>query len=157
MEAAWEYQTMRAELAGQDVCRADTIEARSRCPVLSLCRKLIAAGIDPATRLEVCRGTTLSLRVRSIGEAADLTIRENDRRGPEFATWKAFPCDGGSAEEAFFKREGTPAASHAKERFPEPAPVTTFAPLPSRQAKKTAMPVSDFNPILRTETAKKIA
>jgi hypothetical protein len=39
-----------------------------------LCRKLVEAGCNPATRLEAFRGETLGLKVRSIGEAAKLEI-----------------------------------------------------------------------------------
>jgi hypothetical protein len=35
--------------------------------VCALCRRLVEAGHDPATPLEIYRGATLALRVRSIG------------------------------------------------------------------------------------------
>jgi hypothetical protein len=41
---------------------------------LDLCRALVEAGYDPTTPLEAYRGDMLCLRVRSIGEAADLRI-----------------------------------------------------------------------------------
>jgi hypothetical protein len=47
-----------------------------------MCRRLLAAGIDPATRLEVYRGATLALTVRAIGEAANLEI---NAKGTGFA------------------------------------------------------------------------
>jgi hypothetical protein len=54
--------------------------------VLTLCRQLLAAGLDPDQALEVYRGTTLALRVRSIGEGAKLTVRESTKDGrPRFA------------------------------------------------------------------------
>ena len=43
-------------------------------PILNLCRQLLAAGFDPARPLDVYRGAMLALRVRSIGEAAELEI-----------------------------------------------------------------------------------
>jgi len=49
-------------------------------PVLRLCRELVNRGVDPATPLEAYRGETLCLRVRSIGEGANLTV-ESDRCG----------------------------------------------------------------------------
>jgi len=52
-------------------------EAESGSPVLVLCRKLVEAGHDPAAPLEACRGDVLCLRVRSIGEAAQLEIGGN--------------------------------------------------------------------------------
>jgi hypothetical protein len=48
------------------------------------------AGHDPDTPLEAYRGTTMCLKVRSIGEGAKLTVEENDRRGPRFVTYRAF-------------------------------------------------------------------
>ena len=43
-------------------------------PVLALCRSLIAAGMSPDQAMECWRGSTLALRIRSIGEAAGLEI-----------------------------------------------------------------------------------
>ena len=67
-------QAIRAELAGSDSCSALGIIISSSSPVLALCRKLVQAGFDPSTPLEVRRGETLSLRVRSIGEGARLEV-----------------------------------------------------------------------------------
>ena len=74
---------IRVELtsSGADTCAAANITARSHTPVLSLCRKMIAAGIDPATELEVVRGDTLALTIRNIGEAAKLAVRESGSDG----------------------------------------------------------------------------
>jgi len=81
-------QALCAELIGSDRCCALGTTARSSAPVLALCRLLIEAGHDPATPLEVWRGTTLCLRVRSIGEGARLTV-EDDRRGrPRLRRWR---------------------------------------------------------------------
>jgi hypothetical protein len=81
-------QAARAELIGSDRCSALGITARGTTPVLALCRRLVEAGHDPATPLEVWRGTTLCLRVRSIGEAAQFTI-EDDRHGrPRLRRWR---------------------------------------------------------------------
>jgi hypothetical protein len=65
---------IRAELIGDDQATALGIEARSAAPLLDLCRKLVAARHDPASALNAYRGATLSLIVRSIGEAADLEV-----------------------------------------------------------------------------------
>jgi len=43
--------------------------------VLALCRELVEAGHDPGRQLHVYRNGVLALRVRSIGEAARLSIR----------------------------------------------------------------------------------
>jgi len=67
-------QTIRAELAGASICIARGIAVEANAPVLELCRKLLAAGIDPGSRLDVYRGNVLCLRVRAIGEGARLEI-----------------------------------------------------------------------------------
>jgi hypothetical protein len=46
-----------------------------RC--FALCRRLVAAGYDPATPLEAYRGDVLCLKVRAIGEAAGLQINSH--------------------------------------------------------------------------------
>lgn len=70
-------QAIRAELIGSDTCTAGDITATGHAPVLALCRALLAAGLDPDQALEVFRGATLALRVRSIGEAAGLEINSH--------------------------------------------------------------------------------
>jgi len=67
---------IRAELIGPDACTARGITVRSSIPILALCRRLIKAGCDPATRLEAYRGGVLCLHVRSIGEGAQLRLAE---------------------------------------------------------------------------------
>jgi hypothetical protein len=77
--------TIRADLTGSSSCTAVGVTARGNAPGLALCRRLVEAGHDPATRLEVYRGTTLALRIRSIGEGAKLTVRESTKDGrPRF-------------------------------------------------------------------------
>jgi hypothetical protein len=71
---------IRAELIGSYCCEAEGISARGYAPVLELCRKLVAAGFSPVYPLEAWRGETLSLRIRSIGEGARLTVAD-DRHG----------------------------------------------------------------------------
>ena len=63
-----------ATLSGCDTCTARGLTARSSSPVLLLCHRLVNAGHDPATAMQVFRGDTLALTVRSIGEAARLRI-----------------------------------------------------------------------------------
>jgi hypothetical protein len=65
---------IRAELRGDHTCTALGITICAYAPVLELCRKLIAAGHDPATPLDAYRGETLCLHVLAIGEAAQLEI-----------------------------------------------------------------------------------
>jgi hypothetical protein len=79
---------------------------RSDAVVCALCRRLVEAGHDPATPMKVYRGQILSLHVRSIGEAAKLTVKET-RFGPRFIPWRPF--------------EGSPDAPHlASDAFFEP-------------------------------------
>jgi hypothetical protein len=65
---------IRAELLADDSCSALGMTVRGPARVLALCRQLIADGHDPGLPLEVWRGPVLSLRVRSIGEAAQLRV-----------------------------------------------------------------------------------
>jgi hypothetical protein len=68
-------RALRADLvdAHTIVC-AGFASCAGSSPVLDLCRRLIAAGIDPATPLEAYRGDTLCLYVRTIAEAAGFEI-----------------------------------------------------------------------------------
>jgi hypothetical protein len=63
-----------ADLSNDDVCKALGVKIQSPSPLLDLCRALVEAGIDPTTPLEAYRGKVMCLRVRSIGEAANLRI-----------------------------------------------------------------------------------
>src|SRR5262249_5476870 len=74
-------QAIFAELIGSDRCSELGMTARGTTPVLALCRGLIEAGHDPMTSLEAWRGLTLCLRIRRIGEAAQL---EPSPRGAGF-------------------------------------------------------------------------
>jgi hypothetical protein len=65
---------IRAVLTGSDTCTAAGLTVRASATVLAMCRQLLAAGHDPATRLQAWRGSTLCLTVRSIGEGARLEI-----------------------------------------------------------------------------------
>jgi hypothetical protein len=79
---------IQAELIGGDACRAFGTTVRGPAPLLKLCRRLVETGHDPATPLRVFRGEVLCLKVRSIGEAAGLTV---DESRTAFARWKPFP------------------------------------------------------------------
>ena len=54
---------IRAQLIGSSRCSAGGNTAFGPAPVLTLCRRLVAAGLDPNRRLEVYRGGTLALFV----------------------------------------------------------------------------------------------
>jgi hypothetical protein len=62
----------------------EAIASRGDAVVCALCRFLIEAGHNPKTPMEVYRGKTLALHVRSIGEGAKLTVSE---AGPIFMKW----------------------------------------------------------------------
>jgi hypothetical protein len=81
---------IRATLVGSNCCEALGITARGYAPVLDLCRALVKADHDPRRPLHAYRGDVLALKVRSIGEGARLTVRE-DRAGPRFVAWEPFP------------------------------------------------------------------
>jgi hypothetical protein len=81
---------IHATLIGSNCCEALGITARGYAPVLDLCRALVKAGHDPRWPLHAYRGDVLALKVRSIGEGARLTVRE-DRAGPRFVAWEPFP------------------------------------------------------------------
>jgi hypothetical protein len=85
-----------AQLIGADRATALGIEATGPAPVLTLCRELLAAGVTPDQCLEVYRGAVLALRVRSIGEAAKLTVEDNHGR-PTFRSWRDRPGSDGAA------------------------------------------------------------
>jgi hypothetical protein len=65
---------IRAELIGSNECRAAGLTVRSPSPILAMCRRLLAAGINPDLRLDCYRGSTLALTVISIGYGAGLEI-----------------------------------------------------------------------------------
>ena len=67
-------QAIRAELVGEHTCRANGVTVHSPTPILKMCRRLVKAGVNPATPLVAYRDDTLCLSVRSIGEAARLEI-----------------------------------------------------------------------------------
>jgi hypothetical protein len=76
--------TIRAELIGSNTAVALGIHVKGYAPILKLCRRLVARGIDPATPLEAWRGPTLCLKVSSIGAAAALEVRPAGNGRPVF-------------------------------------------------------------------------
>jgi hypothetical protein len=78
-----------AELSGSNTCRAVGITVRANAPTLTMCRELLAAGLDPDQAMEVYRGATPALRIRSIGEGAKLTVKESTSDGrPRFVPYR---------------------------------------------------------------------
>jgi hypothetical protein len=74
---------IEAELSGNE-CRARDIVTRGHAPVLAMCRALVGAGYDPGRPLHVYRDKVLALTVRSIGEGAQLTVRDSSTGRPGF-------------------------------------------------------------------------
>jgi hypothetical protein len=89
-------KVLRADLIGANEAIALAITATGPAPVLILCRELLAAGVTPDQCLEVYRGAVVALRVRSIGEAAKLTVEDNHGR-PTFRSWRDRPGSDGAA------------------------------------------------------------
>ena len=83
-----EAKAIFAELIGSNTCTAADITVVDHAPVLALCRALVKAGHDSAIPLEVWRGTTLCLRVRSIGEGARLTVEDDPHGRPRLRRWR---------------------------------------------------------------------
>ena len=82
---------IRAELSDSTLCSAAGLTAINHVPVLALCRQLLAAGINPDPPIHVYRGDTLCLVVRSIGEAAQVAVRDDNRGVPRFVAYRPGP------------------------------------------------------------------
>ncbi len=104
---------IRAVLIGPAQCEALGISVCDAAPILGLCRALVAAGHDPQLPLHAYRGDVLALRVRSIGEAAQLAI---------------------AGDGVGFRRRKEPAAAASRSDFANP-PVVAEQALPSRDQK----------------------
>jgi hypothetical protein len=93
-------QALRAVIIGSNQAEANGITARGHAPVLGLCRALLEAGYNPGTPLKAYRGSTLCLRVRSLGDGARLTVKETTRDGkPRFVTFHPGPNGAGSVRD----------------------------------------------------------
>ena len=78
-----------ATLRGSEECEAANVIVTGHAPVLKLCRELIAQGVDPDTPMTVYRRGIVALRVRSIGEAARLTVKDDGNTGtPRFVAYR---------------------------------------------------------------------
>ena len=63
---------------------------KAHAPIFDYCRALIAKGLDPSTKLEVFRGSTLAMTIKGIGVGAKLTVNDNNYGTPIFRRWKPF-------------------------------------------------------------------
>jgi hypothetical protein len=69
--------SLRIELSSDTIAwlsSASSVAVAIGSPVLTLARKLVGMGIDPDTTLECYRGPVHCLTIRSIGEAAKLSV-----------------------------------------------------------------------------------
>jgi hypothetical protein len=82
-----------AQLIGQDRAQAGDVVAKSRTPIFTLCRELVASGANPDSSLECYRGPVMCIRVKSIGIGAKLTIKENDWVGPKVVPYEPVSRD----------------------------------------------------------------
>ena len=89
-----ESGSLRAELTGSDTCIATGLTVHARAPVLTMCREMLATGLDPDRALEVYRNGVLSLRIRSIGEGAKLAVEECSDGVPRFRPYRPHPSAG---------------------------------------------------------------
>lgn len=92
----------------------DGTTVRDRTPVLEACRRLIAAGTDPKTRFEAWwHGAEHAALLGTVGGAAKLDVREEDRGGLRFRQYDPRPSRnmpravGGEAQNGWSK--GMPA------------------------------------------------
>jgi hypothetical protein len=88
---------IRAEIIDSDRCEAEGHTVRAAAPVLAMCRKLVDAGYDQGRPLHAYRGDMLSLKVRSIGEGALLTVEDNRFGTPTLRRWRKRPLGDGAA------------------------------------------------------------
>jgi hypothetical protein len=92
---------IRAEIFGDDRCTAEGLTVRAAAPTLAMCRKLIAAGLDPNRPLDAFRAGMLCVRIRSIAEAAQFVV---DERRMALARWKPVSRAEGSPRIASWQR-----------------------------------------------------
>ena len=81
--------TLTADYLSETSIRCGTIAVTHRTTVLALARKLIKVGYDPATILQTRWPKTGMLSLRgTLGAFAELTVEENDIRGPVFVRYR---------------------------------------------------------------------
>jgi hypothetical protein len=99
---------LRGDLVGGDKAIAGDIMASG---TFELCRRLLAAGANPAAELVCYRNGRPALRIKSIRAGAELTIRETATDGPRVVSWKAFPD----------RAVAAPVRSNRKREYPAPS------------------------------------
>jgi hypothetical protein len=73
-----------ASTGGEVICRSKT-------PLFSAARALLRRGVDPNTELRMVRfGSDMTVMRARLGDAAELTVIENDKAGPRFGKYEPF-------------------------------------------------------------------
>jgi len=80
-----------AELIGSHCCEPLGFVGKDNSPVLSLCRSLLAAGLNPDQALDVYRAGTLALRVKSLRAATSLRVKEPEHGRVQFCKFPSRP------------------------------------------------------------------
>jgi hypothetical protein len=80
----------RVEITGNSTATACNITCEGRTPILKLCRALLRKAYDPSLSLRCYRGDVLALTIRTIGNGAKLTVKEDiPGRPPHFGIYRA--------------------------------------------------------------------
>jgi hypothetical protein len=100
-----------------EACLDGRLICISRQPLLDAARMLAADGVDPATLVAVRHeGVAYDALRSTVGVAAGPTVEENERVGPRFARWKAFPRSDVEAT-VRFERDPAPDTGRSAERI----------------------------------------
>jgi hypothetical protein len=88
---------MEAQIFGSSACTVtgSTVTGSGYTPVLDACRRLLQAGHPSSASLTAYRGDTLCLHVRSIGQAAQLTVVSAGNGRPIFTAREGFTTSQG--------------------------------------------------------------
>ncbi|MGC1359409.1 MAG: hypothetical protein WA851_27150 [Xanthobacteraceae bacterium] len=65
---------IHAEIVGSDTVIVGDMVVVCAAPIITICRELVARGADPAIAMLAFRSNQLAVKVRAIGEAAQLEI-----------------------------------------------------------------------------------
>jgi hypothetical protein len=71
-------------LIGNDTCEVEGLKVTGYSPALLACRELLRQGVSPDRTLELYRNGILAIRIRSIGEGASYTVKDNRFGVPTF-------------------------------------------------------------------------
>lgn len=87
----------RAEALVQPPIVVDHEAKRRGSPITDLARKLVKAGYDPDTQVQIWRDGTLCFKPAPLRIWAKLRAVERDGRSATFETWEAMPNDKAAA------------------------------------------------------------